>query len=88
MSHTTHPLAELPDLPIAGRGKLSCSADVSPCGVRLRIDDDANPSFWAEIRLTPAVLDLLAAAVREWRAQGLQPADEAAVRDLLGRRGK
>ncbi len=63
---------------VVGRGKLVGFAVADGHGVTLRIDDDANPDFWCEIRLDSVVLmDLLvrtlrtAALVEEERRQAV-----------------
>ena len=44
---------------ITGRGKLVAEAKVESEAVVIRIDDEARPEFWAEVRLTSAQLETL-----------------------------
>jgi hypothetical protein len=56
------------DLQVTGRGKLTAVAHVSKDGVVIRLDDDANPEFWAEVRLGDGVLAGLVQSVLDLQA--------------------
>lgn len=51
-------------LPVRGRGRLTAGVSTTRGGVIIRIDDDARPSFWAEVELSEAALVALLDQVR------------------------
>lgn len=50
---------------IKGRGKLVGELQITPAGLRIRLDDDHNLEFWAELHFTPEELVRLSRAVGE-----------------------
>ena len=61
---------------VRGRGRLTAEVIVYPEGVRLRLDDERSPEFWAEVDLTTAQLETLLAECRS-AAQIEQPLDHS-----------
>jgi hypothetical protein len=52
-------------LNVSGRGKLTAAAHVDADGVRIRLEDDRNSAFWAEVWLTAEDLARLWEQVRQ-----------------------
>ena len=61
---------------VCGRGRLVAEAVVYPEGIRLRLDDERSPEFWAEVYLTTAQLESLLTECRS-AAQIEQPLDHS-----------
>ena len=56
---------------MSGRGQLTAAAHVHSDGVRIRIEDDRNAAFWAEVCLTAEDLARLWEQVR-WQQSDSQ----------------
>lgn len=65
-------------LTVSGRGRLVAEATASAAGCTIRVDDDARPEFWAEIRLSAADLRQFLARV-EAAQDEVDPADRDEV---------
>jgi len=54
---------------VAGRGKLRATATATRHGVLIRLDDDRNPEFWAEVMLSEGQVIDMAQQVEKAKAE-------------------